>query len=131
MGSTAVAGKFQIARSWASGLSCPSYQGESMHHSAAKAASVGVSSGQNEARYQRMWLSKLTRTGLLFPEESRPATAGFSGFGGSSSTSTSCRGSTSSVASVSSGLGTSPSVASSGDPDEIMFKTTSSLQQPE
>lgn len=116
IGSTAVAGKVQIARSVASALSCPLYQGDSMHESSAKAATVGTSqlagqgrssaqapiSGSNEARYQRMWLSKLTRTGLLFPEDSRPATEGFSGFGGTSSTSTSRRGSVSSVASISS-----------------------------
>ena len=66
----------------------------------------------NEERYQRMWLSKMTRTGLLFPEESRPAASseGFSGFGGSSSTSTSRRGSGSSIASSTSDAG---SVASS------------------
>jgi len=153
MGSTGVAGKLQIARSVASALSCPLHQGDSMHESSAKAASIGASrpattvtatattphvaqgavattasgelkdssvqaaasptSGPNEARYQRMWLSKLTRTGLLFPEESRPATEGFSGFGGTSSTSTSRRGSASSVASVSSNPGPSSSVASS------------------
>ncbi len=134
MGSTDAAGKVQIARSVAGALSCPLYQGDSLHESSAKAASVGVSrplaggfstveskehatiagdpaehvrtSGSsvvpvapNETRYQRMWLSKLTRTGLLFPEESRPANEGFSGFGGASSTSTSRRGSASSVAS--------------------------------
>ena len=50
-----------------------------------------------------MWLSKMTRTGLLFPEESRPANEGFAGFGGGSgsgSTSTSRRGSGSSVSSA-------------------------------
>ena len=50
-----------------------------------------------------MWLSKMTRTGLLFPEESRPANEGFSGFGGgSSSTSTSRRGSGTSISSTAS-----------------------------
>lgn len=62
-------------------------------------------SGVNETRYQRMWLSKMTRTGLLFPEESRPAYGGeFSGFGGGpSSTSTSRRGSASSDSAASDG----------------------------
>ncbi|KAK1072536.1 hypothetical protein LTR12_014330 [Friedmanniomyces endolithicus] len=82
--SNEVAGKVQIAN---------------LHETAAKAARVGTSapigrsggdddgpspSGANEPRYQRMWMSKMTRTGLLFPEESRPANSGFSGFGGSS-----------------------------------------------
>lgn len=105
-GSTAVAGKLQIAKSVADGLSCPWYQGDSLHDSSAKAASVGGGGGgsltspmPNEARYQRMWLSKLTRTGLLFPEESKPANAGFTGFGGTSSSTTSRRGSASSIAS--------------------------------
>lgn len=105
--STAVAGKVQIARSVSSALACPLFQGDSMHETAARASSVGAptgdeqasASGANETRYQRMWLSKMTRTGLLFPEESRPATGGFSGFGGASSTSTSRRGSASSAAS--------------------------------
>ncbi len=42
-------------------------------------------------RYQRMRLSKITRTSHLFPEESRPANDDFSGFGGVSYTSTSRR----------------------------------------
>ncbi|RYO77115.1 hypothetical protein DL764_010241 [Monosporascus ibericus] len=114
--STAVAGKVQIAKSVANALSCPLFQGDSLHETSAKAASVGAprgltggdgdeqaaASGANEARYQRMWLLKMTRTGLLFPEESRPANEGFSGFGGASSTPTSRRGSSSSVASASS-----------------------------
>ncbi|RYP33870.1 hypothetical protein DL768_011075 [Monosporascus sp. mg162] len=114
--STAVAGKVQIAKSVANALSCPLFQGDSLHETSAKAASVGAprgstgsggdeqaaASGANEARYQRMWLSKMTRTGHLFPEESRPANEGFSGFGGAPSTSTSRRGSSSSVASASS-----------------------------
>lgn len=128
MASTAVAGKVQIATSVSRALSCPLFQGDSLHETAAKAASVGAAaprrltgvddagspaeSGANEARYQRMWLSKMTRTGLLFPEESRAATGGFAGFGGASSTSTSRRGSSSSVASVSSDAGIS--TASSG-----------------
>lgn len=66
-------------------------------------------SGANEVRYQRMWLSKMTRTGLLFPDESRPANEGFSGFGGGSSASTSRRGSSSSIASSSSDASVSTS----------------------
>lgn len=46
-------------------------------------------------------MSKMTRTGLLFPEESRPANSGFSGFGGSSSASNRRRGSASSMDSLS------------------------------
>ncbi|KAK6866222.1 hypothetical protein PG995_002750 [Apiospora arundinis] len=93
---TAVAGKVQIATTVAQTLGCPLYQGDSLHESSAKAAGLGVGSsttdtddgkgkgkGPNEQRYRRMWLSKMTRTGLLFPEESRPANEGFfSGFGG-------------------------------------------------
>lgn len=114
--STAVAGKVQIAKSVSNALSCPLFQGDSLHETCAKAASVGAqkrhpetdgdeqaaASGANEARYQRMWLSKMMRTGHLFPEESRAATEDFFGFGGASSTSTSRRGSNSSAASVSS-----------------------------
>jgi hypothetical protein len=102
---TAVAGKVQIATSVSKSLSCPLYQGDSLHESSAKAAAVGTSRRNDDGRgrYQRMWLSKMTRTGLLFPEESRPATEGFSGFGGSSSsTTTSRRGSASSISSMSS-----------------------------
>ncbi|MCJ1321617.1 hypothetical protein MMC15_006962 [Xylographa vitiligo] len=118
MAPTAVAGKLQIAKSVSNALTCPLFQGDSMHETSAKAASVGAAgrttgidgdeqaavSGANEVRYQRMWLSKMTRTGLLFPEESRPATEDFSGFGGASSASRSRRGSSSSVASASSSL---------------------------
>ncbi|OIW34362.1 hypothetical protein CONLIGDRAFT_688153 [Coniochaeta ligniaria NRRL 30616] len=119
---TATAGKLQIARSVAAALSCPLYQGDSLHDSSAKASSVGAGAGAgpNEARYRRMWLSKMTRTGLLFPEESRPATEGsFPGFGGgslSSSTTASRRGSVSSIAS-SARLSdtTGPSQSSSSD----------------
>ncbi|KAK2007119.1 hypothetical protein LZ32DRAFT_610598 [Colletotrichum eremochloae] len=132
--STAVAGKVQIAKSVASALSCPLFQGDSLHETAAKAANLGPSrgpaetadddgggsgngkitpaSGPNEGRYQRMWLSKMTRTGLLFPEESRPANEGFSGFGGASSTSTSRRNSDSSIASTSSDAAAAASTAS-------------------
>ncbi|KAK7952674.1 uncharacterized protein PG986_008402 [Apiospora aurea] len=89
MAPTAVAGKVQIATTAAKALACPLYQGDSLHESSAKAASLGAgtgsSNGPNEQRYKRMWLSKMTRTGRLFPEESRPANEGFSGFGGSSS----------------------------------------------
>jgi len=116
MGGTEVAGKVHIARSVASALGCHLEIGDSVHDSSAKAASVGASqhagtagalttppSGYNEARYQRMWLAKMTRTGMLFPEESRPATEGFRGFGGTpSSSSTSRRGSASSITSTSS-----------------------------
>lgn len=118
LASTAVAGKAQIAKSVAGALGCPLFQGDSLHETAARAASVGAaaaaprgdeeasasaSGGANEGRYQRMWLSKMTRTGYLFPDESRPANEGFSGFGGGapapSSSSTSRRGSASSAAS--------------------------------
>lgn len=110
MGPTAVAGKVQTAVSVSKALSCPLFQGDSLHESSSKAASLGASkpatgieggeptlAGPNKARYERMWLSKMTRTGLLFPEESRVANEGFSGFGGTSSTSTSRRGSSSSI----------------------------------
>ncbi|KAL9618290.1 MAG: hypothetical protein Q9160_007001 [Pyrenula sp. 1 TL-2023] len=130
-GSTAVAGKVQIAKSVSSALSCPLFQGDSLHETCAKAAGLGAASrstaadnsgeaattaGPNEARYRRMWLSKLTRTGHLFPDESRPAGEGFSGFGGgaaASSTSTSRRGSGSSVSSDV-GISTSASSVASG-----------------
>lgn len=129
--STAVAGKVQIAKSVSNALSCPLFHGDSLHETAAKAARVGPpmssigvdgheqapASGANETRYQRMWLSKMTRTGLLFPDESRPANSEFSGFGGASSTSTSRRGSASSVASDVSSIdtaGSTSSIASSG-----------------
>ena len=102
---TSVAGKVQIATSVSKSLSCPLFQGDSLHESSAKAAAVGASRSDEggRGRYQRMWLSKMTRTGLLFPEESRPANEGFSGFGnGPSSTSTSRRGSGSSISSTTS-----------------------------
>lgn len=100
--STAVAGKAQIAKSVADALACPLFHGDSLHETSARAASVGkpaaaatrgngdeqslaVATEPNKERYQRMWLSKMTRTGYLFPEESRPATGGFSGFGGGAS----------------------------------------------
>lgn len=118
-GSILAAGKMQIAQSVAKALSCPFFAGDSLHDSSAKAANVGAAragpgeDGQpNKAIYQRMWLSKLTRTGHLFPNESRPAGEGFSGFGGTSSTSTSRRGSASSIGSVSSSIGTSSNVSS-------------------
>lgn len=120
--STAVAGKLQVAQRVSSALECPLYQGDSLHETAAKAATVGAASGANETRYQRMWLSKMTRTGLLFSEESRPAGAGFSGFGNSSSTSTSRRGSASSDASdfsVSDDASIASSIMSSGRPQYI------------
>ena len=118
-GSTAVAGKVQIATSVSRALGCPLYQGDSLHESSAKAAGLGATAaagegegGPNETRYRRMWLSKMTRTGLLFPEESRPANQGFSGFGGGgggASASTSRRGSASSVASALSSSGSDAS----------------------
>jgi hypothetical protein len=101
IGSTGAAGKVHISRATADALSCQLCIADSKHDSAAKAAIVGASE-PNEARYQRMWLSKMTRTGLLFPDESRPANDAFSGFGGTSSTSTSRRGSASSIDSSSS-----------------------------
>ncbi|KAE9368990.1 hypothetical protein N431DRAFT_382822 [Stipitochalara longipes BDJ] len=103
IGSTGAAGKVAISQSTADALSCQLCIADSKHDSAAKAALVGAEE-PNEARYQRMWLSKMTRTGLLFPDESRPANDVFSGFGGtsSSSTSTSRRGSASSIDSSSS-----------------------------
>lgn len=90
LASTAVAGKAQIARSVAEALQCPLFQGDSLHETSARAASVSAKDndappGPNMDRYQRMWLSKMTRTGYLFPDESRPANQGFSGFGGASS----------------------------------------------
>lgn len=115
IGSTGAAGKVHISRSVADALSCQLCIADSKHDSAAKAAVVGASEQPNEARYQRMWLSKMTRTGLLFPDESRPANDAFSGFGGtlpSSSTSTSRRGSASSVDSSSSNPWPKPSAPS-------------------
>ena len=55
MGSTAAAGKVQIATSVAQALGCPLFQGDSLHESSAKAASVGVAAGmkRNEQRYRR------------------------------------------------------------------------------
>jgi hypothetical protein len=101
---TSVAGKVQIATLVSKSLSCPLFQGDSLHESSAKAATVGASRSDDggRGRYQRMWLNKMTRTGLLFPEASRPANEGFSGFGGTSSTSTSRRGSGSSISSTTS-----------------------------
>lgn len=115
---TSVAGKVQIATSVSKSLSCPLFQGDSLHESSAKVAAVGASrdDGGGRERYQRMWFSKMTRTGLLFPEESRPANEGFFGFGsGSFSTSTSRRGSESSISSTTSfdGASTAGSTASS------------------
>jgi hypothetical protein len=129
---TSVAGKVQIATSVSKSLSCPLFQGDSLHESSAKAALVGAgrSDDGGRGRYQRMWLSKMTRTGLLFPDESRPATEGFSGFGGeSSSTTTSRRGSGSSISSSASlgGDSTAESTAFSGANVGNQFLTTSSL----
>ena len=132
--STAVAGKLQVAKTASAALACPLFQGDSLHESAAKAATVGAdaTAGANEVRYQRMWLSKMTRTGLLFPEESRAAGAGFSGFGGSSSTSTSRRGSASSEASefsASDAASLASSIMSSGAPKYINKPPTAALSQ--
>lgn len=107
---TSVAGKVQIATSVSKTLSCPLFQGDSLHESSAKAAFVGAkrSDDGGKGRYQRMWLSKMTRTGLLFPEESRPANEGLRGFGGGlSSVPTSRRGSQSSISSTTSFSGDS------------------------
>ncbi|MCJ1480102.1 hypothetical protein MMC06_000256 [Schaereria dolodes] len=129
---TSVAGKVQIATSVSKSLSCPLFQGDSLHESSAKAAAVGASrSGDGgRGRYHRMWLSKMTRTGLLFPEESRPANEAFSGFGGgSSSTSTSRRGSGSSISSTTSfgGGSTAGSTGSSTVDAEDQFMTSGSI----
>jgi hypothetical protein len=100
-----VAGKVQIATLVAKQLSCPLFQGDSLHESSAKAALVGASRSEDggKARYQRMWLSKMTRTGLLFPEASRPAGEAPASSGhGLSSTATSRRGSDSSISSMTS-----------------------------
>ncbi|RYP31505.1 hypothetical protein DL767_005728 [Monosporascus sp. MG133] len=152
--STSVAGKVQIAKSVADALSCTLFQGDSLHETSAKAALVGAprgltgddgdeqaaASGANEARYQRMWLSKMTRTGHLFPEESRPANEGFYGFGGASSTSMNRRGSSSSVTSASSSSdavvstsSTASSFMSSGTPTKkyINKPPTSTLSEEE
>lgn len=113
-----------------------------MHESSAKAAAVGAnrSNDGGRGRYQRMWLSKMTRTGLLFPEESRPANEGFSGLGGeSSSTSTSRRGSGSSTSSTtpfggdSTAGSTASSAADTGDQlmtSGGMFGTSQYINQP-
>lgn len=134
MGSTAVAGKVHIAKTVSAALSCPTFNGDSMHESCAKAASVGVARRaildapgdgddtappNNQARYQRMWMLKMTRTGHLFPEASRPVTEGFSGFGGAS-TSTSRRGSASSMDSASSNVAASTTSATSSIASNFM-----------
>ena len=129
---TSVAGKVQIATSVSKSLSCPLFQGDSLHESSAKAAAVGASRSDDggRGRYQRMWLSKMTRTGLLFPEESRPANGGFFGFGGgSSSTSTSRRGSGSSISSTTSfgGGSTAGSTASSAVDVGNQFMTSGGI----
>jgi hypothetical protein len=128
---TSVAGKVQIATSVSKSLSCSLFQGDSLHESSAKAAAVGANRSEDggRGRYQRMWLSKMTRTGLLFPEESRPANEGFSGFGGGpSSTSTSRRGSASSISSTTSFAGgsTAGSTASSAVDVGNQFMTSGS-----
>ncbi|KAK8026673.1 hypothetical protein PG991_003729 [Apiospora marii] len=96
MGSTAVAGKVQIATTVAQTLACPLYQGDSLHESSAKAAGLGADDAD----------------GPLVPEESRPANEGFSGFGGGHSSSSSSavssrRGSGASVSDASSSIGSS------------------------
>lgn len=85
--------KVMLADALSTNFSCKYYIGDSIHRVCEKAASVGGAE-PNVERYARMWLTRMTRTGLLFPEESKPATAEFTG-----STSTSRRGSVSSVAS--------------------------------
>lgn len=84
-------------------LSIPLFQGDSLHETCAKAASVG-GDGMNKERYQRMWLSKMTRTGLLFPEESKPVIGSCEGLkvGGLPGLRVMRRGSGSSIASTSS-----------------------------
>ena len=75
-------------------------------------------------------MSKMTRTGLLFPEESRPANEGFSGFGnGPSSTSTSRRGSGSSISSTNSfsGDSTTGSTVSSAVDGGNQFTTSGGI----
>ena len=129
---TSVAGKVQIATSVSKSLSCPLFQGDSLHESSAKAAAVGASRSDDGGwgRYQRMWMSKMTRTGLLFPEESRPANEGFSGFGnGPSSTSTSRRGSGSSISSMTSfsGESTTGSTVSSAVDGGNQFTTSGGI----
>lgn len=91
--------KTMLADELSTNFSCKYYLGDSIHRFCEKAAGVGGGGGEpNAERYSRMWLSRMTRTGLLFPEESKPVTSEFTGFGGGS-TSTSRRGSISSVAS--------------------------------
>jgi hypothetical protein len=127
---TSVAGKVQIATSVSKSLSCPLFQGDSLHESSAKAAAVGASRSDDggRGRYQRMWLSKMTRTGLLFPEESRPANEGFSGFGGvSSSTSTSRRGSASSISSTTSFDGGSTAGSTAFSAADATVKTSGGI----
>jgi hypothetical protein len=124
-----VPGKVEIAKNVSKSLSCPLFQGDSLHESSAKAALVGASRSDDggRGRYQRMWLSKMTRTGYLFPEESRPANEGFSGFGGGpSSTSTSRRGSGSSISSTTSfgGGSTTDSTAVSAADIRSQFMTS-------
>lgn len=69
---THVAGKLQIATQVSERLSCPLFQGDSLHESCAKAAAVAKSEDGGRARYKRMWFNKMVRTGLLFPESSKP-----------------------------------------------------------
>ncbi|KAK8124489.1 uncharacterized protein PG998_000248 [Apiospora kogelbergensis] len=71
MGSTAVAGKVQIATTVAQALACPLRR-----HQPKSKRRPPPPLPPNEQRYKRMWLSKMTRTGLLFPEASRPAHEG-------------------------------------------------------
>lgn len=54
MGSVDAAGKVAIAQSVSNALHCTFLQGDSIHKSSAKAASISTTGGPNEARYQRM-----------------------------------------------------------------------------
>lgn len=49
-----VAGKVQIASQVSERLSCPLFQSDSLHESCAKAATVGKSQDNGQARYRRM-----------------------------------------------------------------------------
>ncbi|KAF1991359.1 hypothetical protein K402DRAFT_388774 [Aulographum hederae CBS 113979] len=119
---TAIAGKLQIATTLARELAAPLFVGDGVGESCARAAGVGAGGdgdgrgGRGEGgdvgersrkRYQRMWMNKMTRTGLLFPEASRAAGEFVET---PSSAAISRRGSASSISSISSsGRESSPS----------------------